>query len=364
MQNHARELARAGVQVEAHGLLDAETEKDLSGWAGVPIHMHVPRIARLAYAPKLASRITAQQPHILHLHGLWQYPSVAAAQWRRRTGGPVVISTQGMLEPWAIENSKAKKRIAWLLFERSNLSHAAVLHCSRSEVAGLRAFGLKNPIAVLPNGAVVPSSSSSHAPPTFMSGPKRTLLFLGRLHPKKGITETMQAWASLGEMHPKLAEHWQLVIAGWDDGGHEARFRAEAAALGLSDSVVFPGPLFGETKEAALANADAFVLASHSEGFPMAVLEAWAHGLPVFMTKHCNIPEGFNAGAAVEIQTDPKAMVEVLVNHLARVDLPQVGRLGRALVKDQFAWSAIARELISVYKWTLGGEVPSCLDFA
>lgn len=365
MQNHALELMHAGLGVTAHGLQDADTKKDIAGWGAVPVHVHTPRVARFAYSPSLFAGIAAARPDIVHLHGLWQYPSLVASRWRRRTGGPVVISTQGMLEPWALANAPVKKRIAEVLFERRNLSQATVLHCSRAEVPGLRAFGLTNPIAVLPNGAVVPNSLVTYAPPPFMAGPRRTLLFLGRLHPKKGISETLAAWARLAQAHRNVAKNWRLVVAGWDDGGHEARFRAEAAALGLGDSVVFSGPLFGEEKEAALGNADAFILASHSEGFPMAVLEAWAHGLPVFMTRHCNIPEGFDEGAALEVETDPNSMAEVFAKHLNRGDLPNIGKSGLAMVQQRFSWSAIATELVGVYKWALGQqEIPACIDLA
>jgi poly(glycerol-phosphate) alpha-glucosyltransferase len=363
MQNHAVELARAGVRVSAHGMEDADTADDRAGWGPVAFHAHPARLSRIAYAPGLAAGLAMERPDIVHLHGIWQYPSLVADRWRRRTGGPVVVSTQGMLEPWALANARAKKRIAEAFFERRNLSRAAVLHCSRAEVAGVRAFGLSNPIAVLPNGAAIPESAPGLMPPQFMSGPKRTLLFLGRLHPKKGISETLAAWARLAAEHSAVADSWHLVIAGWDDGGYEARFRAEAVALGLGDRVVFPGPLFGEVKEAALANADAFVLASHSEGFPMAVMEAWAHALPVFMTRGCNIPEGFDEGAAVEVGTEPGALAEVLGRHLMREDLADMGRRGLAMVRQRFSWPAIASELVGVYRWVLGRqERPACID--
>jgi poly(glycerol-phosphate) alpha-glucosyltransferase len=365
MQSHVSEFMRAGLKVSVHGPEDPDTEKDRAGWGPVRLYAEPTRLSRFAYAPSLGAGISAEQPDIVHLHGLWQYPSVVADRWRRRTGRPIVISTQGMLEPWALANARPKKRVAEMLFERRNLSSAAVLHCSRAEVEGVRAFGLRNPIAVLPNGATLPEQASLIPPPEFMKGPQQTLLFLGRLHPKKGISETIAAWARLVVEHPNFGIAWRLVIAGWDDGGHAERFKAEASALGLGDRVVFPGPLFGDLKAATLANADAFILASHSEGFPMAVMEAWAYSLPVFMTRECNILEGFREGAAIEITTDPKEISDVLSHHLLRQDLRDVGLKGRTMVEKYFSWPLIAAQIVSVYNWILGrSKMPDFVDLA
>lgn len=362
MQNHAIQLASRGAAVSAHGVRDAETNLDRCGWETVDLHLADPVVPSLAYAPGLGASLRAFHPDILHLHGLWQYPSVLAERWGRRTGRPVVISTQGMLEPWALSNSRLKKRIAAAMFERRNLMQAAVIHCSRAELPGIRAFGLSNPVAILPNGATFPTHRAGASPP-WPEDERKTLLFLGRLHPKKGISETLAAWATLARDHPDLVSNWRLVLAGWDDGGHEERFMQEAAERGLEGSVVFPGSLFGEQKEAAFEAADAFILASHSEGFPMTVLEAWSHKLPVFKTRECNIPEGFDVGAAIEVTTDPDRLARDLSLHLAAADLPAVGERGYALARDKFTWSSIAADLMQVYRWTLGQqEMPSCID--
>lgn len=362
MQNHAIQLAAEGTAVSAHGVYDSEIVRDREGWKSIDLHLANPVVASLAYAPDMRRSLEKADPDILHLHGLWQYPSLLAERWGRKTGRPVVISTQGMLEAWALSYSKVKKRIAATIFERRNLMQAAVIHCSRAELPGIRAFGLNNPVAILPNGAVLPGKSFG-VPPPWAKDDRRTLLFLGRLHPKKGISETLAAWAIMARQNPDLASSWRLVVAGWDDGGYEARFVREAAELGIESSVVFPGGLFGAVKEAAFEAADAFVLASHSEGFPMSVLEAWSYRLPVFKTRECNIPEGFASGAAIEIMTDPEKLARDLALHLARVDLPSVGERGYALVRERFSWPSITSDLISVYRWTLGlQERPSCID--
>jgi poly(glycerol-phosphate) alpha-glucosyltransferase len=262
-----------------------------------------------------------------------------------------------MLEPWALQNASLKKRIASYLFERANLEGASAIHCSSGEAPGVRRFGLSTPIVCLPNGIYLPRLAKRVGRPAWLPADgRRTLLFLGRLHPKKGIRETLEAWSLLRQRHP-VASSWRLVVAGWDDGGHAYALAQHAHRLGLSD-VLFPGPLFGEAKRQALAHANGFVLASHSEGLPMSVLEAWAFQLPVLMTSQCNLPEGFAAGAAMEVTPHSDRMAEELA---AFLDLPEEERLamgdrGRQLVEERFDWSAIAAQMFAVYAWVLGQQ--------
>ncbi len=363
MQAHAQELAKGGARVSVYGVADSFADADCSSWNPLIPRLHRPLVARFAIAPSLDRDLANAAHDVLHQHGLWLYPSIAVMRWRRRTGRPVVISTQGMLEPWALANANLKKEIAALLFERANLEAAACIHCSHAEAEGVRALGLTNPLAIIPNGAHLPDPKKYHARPTWLpDDARRTLLFLGRLHPKKGIRETLEAWARLKSLSPELAARWRLVVAGWDDGGHAEGFLAHAQSLGLPE-VLFPGPVFGEEKDAAFAHADAFVLASHSEGLPIAVLEAWAHSLPVFMTRGCNIPEGFDEGAAVEIFTDPEALAHVLSNQLPAADLPAIGARGRELVATRFSWASIAADLRGVYEWLVrGAPPPDCVE--
>jgi poly(glycerol-phosphate) alpha-glucosyltransferase len=268
-----------------------------------------------------------------------------------------------MLEPWALGHSWPKKVLAGALFERNNLRQASCLHCSQAEVEGVRRLGLKNPIAILPNGADLPALNTVLPRPDWLPDDgRRTLLFLGRLHPKKGIRETLDAWGQVKAMTPNVGRDWRLVIVGWDDGGHADALIAHAHAQGLGDDVIFPGPIFGDQKEAVLAHSDAFILASYSEGLPIAVLEAWSHALPVFMTRECNLAEGFAAGAAVEVTTDPAVLAIAFAQLLNSDDLELIGQRGRELIERQFSWEAIVRELHAVYRWlSRGAEKPACV---
>lgn len=357
---HARELAARGHRVTVHGLDCDPGGIDRPAWDGLDLKLHTP--GRFGYASRLLPELMAADHDILHQHGLWLYPSVAVSRWRAKTGRPTVISSQGMLEPWALSNAAWKKLLAGALFERHNVRHAGAVHCSAAEAPGIAAYAPGVLIAVIPNGAELPDLAAL-PPRTDGAKHRRTLLFFGRLHPKKGVAQLLRAFALVKAIDADLAPRWRLLVAGWDDGGHAASFKALARELGLSeDEVGFPGPRFGSEKTVLLASADAFVLPSFSEGFPIAVLEAWAHALPVLMTRQCNIPEGFDAGAAVEISNDPEVLAKQLAEVLKRNDLTTMGAAGRRLVETRFAWSAVATELAAVYQW-LGraGERPACV---
>ena len=140
--------------------------------------------------------------------------------------------------------------------------------------------------------------------------------------------------------------------------------QAMADELGVSASVSFLGPQFGEEKEALLRSVNAFILPSFSEGLPMSVLEAWAYGVPVLMTDFCNIPDGFSVGAAIRIAPEPQSILDGLENLVASTDaeLESIGVKGRKLVEEKFTWPIIAAEMKAVYEWCLGGgSAPACV---
>jgi poly(glycerol-phosphate) alpha-glucosyltransferase len=252
-----------------------------------------------------------------------------------------------MLDSWALRNSRWKKLLAGWLYEDRHLRGAACLHAlNKSEAAAIRAYGLRNPICVIPNGVDLPAQQAT------VGGEEKLCVFLGRLHPKKGLSILLRAWAQA----MWAAAGWRLVVAGWDQGGHEHELRQLAGSLGLDGRVEFVGPKFGVEKAALLRGASAFALPSLSEGLPVAVLEAWSYGLPVVMTPECNLPEGFAAEAAVRMRADVAGVVEALDRLFGMKDeeLRAMGVLGRRLVEERFTWARVAMEMMGVYEWVLG----------
>lgn len=347
----SQSLRQAGADVHVLGLRDPDTAADLQAWAPLtPVVLDRAGPAALGYAPGLSQAIARLAPDILHLHGIWQALSASTARWAARDN-PVMISPRGMLDPWAMANSQWKKRLVWHAYERANLHRAACLHAlSASEAEAIRAVLPQAEIAIVPNGVDVPPTPATVTNETPSKEPpadgRPRLLFVSRVHPKKGLMEFLDHWALV---RPRLSRPWVLRIAGQDEVGHLAALRAQVERLGLSDSVAFIGPVYGAAKAQELAAADAFVLPSKSEGLPMAVLEAWAAGLPVLMTRACNLPEGFEAGAAIELTGDP----EPLFVGLEHSDLPSMGARGRALVEARFGWEGLALRHLAVYDWIL-----------
>jgi len=339
-------------------LIGSDAPEAVDGCIRVRTYTPPTLIAPLRPAREICAILREVQPDIVHVHGLWTAASQAAVRWTKHTGLPHVVSPHGMLDPWALERSAWKKRLALWGFEGENLAGAACIHAlNEQEAVSCRRIGLRNPITIISNGATVPSLPSKPVarPNAFADDPRRVLLFLGRLHPKKGLVELIDAWAHTMQIAPGIRQDWRLVIAGWDDGSCLEQLQARVAERELQGEIVFAGPLFGQDKRAALWTADAFVLPSHSEGLPIAVLEALAHCLPVFMTSHCNLPECFDAGAAVRIETEPRAMAGVFATHLARADLADFGERGRALIEQRFTWDQAADQMVELYSRLIRG---------
>jgi poly(glycerol-phosphate) alpha-glucosyltransferase len=351
--------------VQVFGLHDRDTEADRGAWGDDPVRtFDVSGPAAFGFAPGLERALEAAQPGIVHVHGLWMYPSVASLRWAKR-GGRYVISPHGMLDPWAANNSRWKKRLAGALYEHSHLRGAACLHAlNQAEADAFRAYGLRNPVCVIPNGVEIPAGRPA-VPAAWKDGlPKdaRVLFYIGRLHPKKGLRALLQGWSTV--QRDAKRSGWQLVIAGWDQDGYEQELRALASTLGLNESAHFIGPQFGDSKAACFHAADAFILPSVSEGLPMTVLEAWAYGLPVLMTRQCNLPEGQAAGAALMMEPDADSIAETLrrLFSMSEAERAATGARGRLLVEERYLWSEIAQKMAAVYDWLLGGPLPSTLD--
>jgi poly(glycerol-phosphate) alpha-glucosyltransferase len=305
-----------------------------------------------AFSPDLLDLLHRERPDVVHLHGLWTYVSIAAQIWRSRTGNPVVVSTHGMIDPWALRNSALKKWVAGTVFEWPNLRNASCIHAlTQGEVKALNDRGLYNNVVKIPNGVCLAASSCER------ETSKRTLLYLGRLHPKKGIAETLIAWAQFQKHFANYPVRWQLVVAGWDDGGHLGELHRLAKQYNIEQHVQFVGPVFGRAKDSLYANADATILASYSEGLPMTVLETWAFEKPVFITEHCNLPEGFTTGAAFKITTDPQNISEVLIAVLPdQLRLARAGQAARVLVEKSFNWARISDTWLSLYSSLVRGH--------
>ena len=380
-----KSLQDLGVGIHVLASEDRWSAEDIRLWSPVAVQTLPPRwLKGFGYSPRLLQAIEELRPDVVHSHGIWQYHGIASRRYSRRHGTPYIISPQGMVDPWALRNSRAKKVLASLIYESSNMQNAAVMRAlAESEAQAFRTHGLRNAIAVIPNGIDLPEEGVAAEGPSwlrYVERGRKILLFLGRLHPKKGLPSLLSAWRAA--QRTTASRDWVLVIAGWEQGGHENELKRMATEEGtlwadvrhqttepksraaVSASVLFVGPQFGGEKAATLRCTSAFILPSFSEGMPVAVLEAWSYGVPVMMTAECNLPEGFVGDAAICIEPSAESIsigLQELFNASDAV-LRTMGERGRALVASRFTWRKIAFEMEAVYEWLLGGGTkPACV---
>ena len=229
---------REGVDVRVVGVRDEFTEADAAKWGSLR-----PRVAALrgpagfGYAPGLAGLLDADVD-LAYAATLWKYPSWAVLNWQKKTRKPVVAAPHGSLDAWALNNSRWKKRLAAWLFKDEQLRRATCFRAlCAAEADAIRAYGLRQRIEVVPNGVELVEKLTTED--TESTEGRRRLLFLGRIHPKKGLVGALRAWADIRNSASAIRDsaEWQFVIAGWDQGGHEGELRALCADLGLKTAV-------------------------------------------------------------------------------------------------------------------------------
>jgi len=340
------------------GFDDSKWEVDRPLWGNIQTQALPVRGPRaFGFAPGMAKALRQKDPDLLHVHGLWMYSSAAAIRWARK-GRPYIVSPHGMLDPWALKNSRWKKGVCAALYENRHLRGAACLHAlNETEARAIRAYGLRNPLCVIPNGVELPGERDVGYPKS-----NRYLLYLGRLHPKKGLPALIAAWSQI--QRSAIEAEWHLNIAGWDQNGHRSELETLTKKLHVDATISFLGPQFGEAKARLFQEASAFILPSLSEGMPMTVLEAWSWQLPVVITPNCNLPEGAGAGAGIVTEPDVESIAVALRELISMSDaqLQSMGRKGRRLVEERFQWPCIVRQVTQVYDWVLGfGSQPACI---
>lgn len=346
IRRSAQSLHDLGEEIFILGIEDLCTQRDLPLWSPLnPVIAQRKFPWKAGYAPDLRKLLGDVDIDLVHMHGLWMYHSLVTLGWAQQTKKPHIVSPHGMLEPWAWHHNAWKKRPVWWAWEKRNVESAAVLQATAYEEAdNLRALGLRNPIAIIPNGVDIPE---------LRQRPQReirTALFISRIHPKKGLLNLVKAWALL---RPK---DWRMVIAGPSEGGHEAEVKNAVMQAGLENQFDFPGPVYEGAKWDLYNQADLFVLPTYSENFGIVIAEALAAGVPVITTKNAPWRQlvEHDCGWWVDIGVDPlaEALREAMLCSAA--ERQEMGLRGRKLVQDKYSWPTIADEMAAVYRWVLG----------
>jgi glycosyltransferase involved in cell wall biosynthesis len=302
---------------------------------------------------------------------MWVMPNVYPGWASRLSAAPLVISPHGTLSRWALEHSRWKKRAVWALLQGPVVRAAACLHATAdAEYHEFREFGIRQPVCIIPHGIDVPEapgdpderprsprpSRARRTPSGRAHAVEHTILFLGRLHVKKGIDQLLHAWAVIARERPS----WEVRIVGPDDGA-EADLRSLAASLGLP-RLTFAGPAFGPDKWDEYRRAAVCVLPTHSENFGLTVAEALAAGTPAITTRGAPwsglVRE--RCGLWIEHGLDPLVTALREVTALEPDELAAWGARGRAWILRDYSWDTVVEQMGRVYTWLrAGGPMPS-----
>jgi glycosyltransferase involved in cell wall biosynthesis len=365
-----RAQAEAGIEVVV-ATTNVETRRGTyhsPGWdtlanGAVPVFYGAAQIPPLMASLSLASYLRKAIPtfDVVHVHGLYRFPNTAAAYWSRRYGIPYIIVPHGSLDPYLYRRSSSSALLLKRLHERSfalpNLNAASGVHYTAEEERERASFlKLRSASFVVPNGLDWERFESLPERGEFRArwgiGEDPLVLFLGRLHFKKGLDLLIPAFEAVRRAKPNA----RLVIAGPENDGYGQKVRRWVSERGLDTATHFVGTLHGLDVVRAYVDADVFALPSYTENFGMAVTEAMACALPVVISDQVNIHHEISrAGAGLVTRCEADDVTAALLAVLNDPDRSRtMGSAGRRLVQERYAWPSIVQGLKREYEVVIG----------
>lgn len=308
-------------------------------------------LASLDYLTYLRS--ISRTPAILHGHGVWRIANLFPLVIPERPDVHIVVSPRGMFSEWSWRHHAWVKQPFWYAMQLPALKKTHCFHATaHSELEDVRRLGFRQPVAVIPNGIRVPASNRKNVK-------ENTIVFLSRIHKKKGLELLVEAWRGLAPQFPA----WSVKIAGAIDSDYAKNLVLNVQQEGIP-RIEFLGEVLGADKQALLSGASLFVLPSYSENFGIAVAEALAHGTPVITTNQTPWQELSSRGCGWCVSADQRSISDALREALSRGpdSLQEMGSIGRGWMENDFSWEAVTDMMQSTYAWLQGaGERPPCV---
>lgn len=285
------------------------------------------------------------KPDLVHVNCCWMPCCALTQKWAQKKGYKVILTPHGMLEPWIMNrNYWTKKLPALLLFQKSAIKNADCIHATaESEKLNILKLGYNNRVEVIANGIDVDSIQIKESWER-----KKNILFLSRIHVKKGIEFLLEAVSLLKSQ----LEGYTVTIAGEGEEEYLSSLKSKAKELGIEKMVDFCGGVYGEKKWELYRNADVFVLPTYSENFGIVIAEALASGTPVITTKGTPWEELNTEGCGWCIDIGSEATKEALYifSKLNEDELKAMGCNGRELIIKKFSIVKIANYILKLYK--------------
>ena len=294
-------------------------------------------------------KLNTKNFNLVHVHGLWMMPNIYPSRYTDKFKVPSILSPRGTMNKNALVYSKNKKKIMWMLLQKKALLKVDAFHAtSEQEYEDIRSLGFKAPVAIIPNGVDLHNDKNIKSNNNIKNNNVRKLLYIGRIHPKKGLDMAIDAWSSLEKDFPC----WKFKIVGKGEKNYIQSLNHKIKSYKLKN-ISISGPLYGEEKYKEFRNSDLFILPTRSENFGMVVAEALSFKLPVITT--IGAPwEGLkknSAGWSAEINAQSIGNVLFQALSMNSDQLTAMGENGFNWVRKDYSWNAVGEKMNQFYTW-------------
>lgn len=310
---------------------------------------------------ELENYVLSEEFSLIQMQSVWEIPYHKLAKIAQKNHIPYIITPRGMLEPWSLSQKRWKKKIALMLYQMKDLKRAScIFTTAEMEAMHLRDLGINVPVSIIPNGI----ATDGYACRTSIQGVKKQILFLSRVHVKKGIELLIDAFVRLHASFPD----WSVIIVGNGDTTYIKSLEQKVESLDLQDCIKILPPVFGDAKTNLYKESSLFCLPSYSENFGMVIAEAMSCGVPVITTNGTpwQLLNGdtTSMGASLDILGDEKRTgwcIELSVENLMKTlreamsmdstILYEMGQRGSLLVNENFNYHKVAEKTKRLYEW-------------